>query len=202
MWVFILKIFLQIKIILIISTEHKFQLLTESNKPSKSFRTGLYLTKVQKKDSEIDFNLLRCSTNFNGPTENFKKIDEEIVDKVNNISRYFFKDSHSLNHVLAQIYENVKNDNGKEKKAKIKEHSDKTKDMPTNGLIAFCTFYKDLSQNPSRIVDISQKSKDPLKISDSVLTQIRFRLKKCVSDNNLKDFNVILYPNSVFILTK
>ena len=35
----------------------------------------------------------------------------------------------------------VKDSKEKEKKAKIKAHSDKTKDMPRNCLIAFCTFY-------------------------------------------------------------
>ena len=63
---------------------------------------------------------------------------------------YFFESVVKFNHVLAQIYENkiIEKDNKKlERKAKIKEHSDKTKDMHRNALIAFCTFYKDCSNN-------------------------------------------------------
>ena len=53
----------------------------------------------------------------------------------------------SLNHVLAQIYYNKSaTEDQKQTKAKIKAHSDKTKDMPTNGLMAFCTFYDNLNK--------------------------------------------------------
>jgi len=65
-----------------------------------------------------------------------------------------------LNHVLAQVYHNTAASTGaggveghvstKEKKARIKSHSDKTKDMPVNGVMAVCTFYSD---------DIAQKAK-------------------------------------------
>lgn len=85
---------------------------------------------------------MRCSTNLDGPTENFRQTDIEIVNAVNGVRAKFFEDSASLNHVLAQTYHNVKNDEGKSKKAKISRHSDKTKDMPDNGLLAFCTFYQ------------------------------------------------------------
>src|SRR4029079_302177 len=88
-----------------------------------------------------------------------------------------------------------------EKKAKIKKHSDKTKDMPLNGLIVFCTFYKDHLNNKN-----IQKSKndafDYCYKDTSVLTRLRFELKKTVNNSNLKrKFDVILYPNSVFIMS-
>lgn len=47
--------------------EHKFQNLTESNKQSSAFRTGLYLSEVTiSNDEKMYFNLLRCSSNFSG----------------------------------------------------------------------------------------------------------------------------------------
>jgi hypothetical protein len=181
----------------LITSEHKFQTLTESNKASNAFRTGIYLTKVDEINNgdgngEIKFNLLRCSTNLNGPTDNFRDTDNEIINKVNKMAEYFFKEKTDLNHVLAQVYENkiIINSNNKtvEKKAKIKDHSDKTKDMPRNGLIAFCTFYK---KNPNNN-----------KIEETALTRLRFRLKSMVTDKNLKNvFDVVLHPNSVFIIS-
>jgi len=190
----------------LIEAEHKFQNLTESNKPGQAFRTGIYLTKVEEQNDEVKFKLLRCSSNFSGPTDNFRSTDNEVVSQVNGISRFFFAEKTELNHVLAQIYENhvVESDDKrteKEKKAKIKKHSDKTKDMPRNGLMAFCTFYKDYSNDKN-----IQKSKtDPFDYcykDVSVLTTLRFELKNTVNDPNLKrKFDVTLYPNSVFIMS-
>ena len=55
-----------------IKTKHKFQSLTESNKPNNAFRKGIYLTEVTGGPSHcLSFHLLRCSSNFSGPTENF-----------------------------------------------------------------------------------------------------------------------------------
>jgi uncharacterized C2H2 Zn-finger protein len=172
----------------LLTKEHNFQSLTESNKGSSAFRTGIYITKVMKDNNDLKFKLLRCSSNFDGPTDNFRNTDIEIVSKVNFISKYYFKESAELNHVLAQVYQNhvQKNNVGldKEKKAKIKEHSDKTKDMSSNGLLAFCTFYKENK-----------------KYDDTALTKLRFRMKDDVdNDNFVGKFDVILYPNSVFLV--
>src|SRR5687767_12046284 len=46
-----------------ITSEHTFQSLTESSKPSKAHRTGNYLTPVSREGDELRFHLLRCSTN-------------------------------------------------------------------------------------------------------------------------------------------
>jgi hypothetical protein len=197
--------------------EHKFQSLTESNKKDNAFRKGIYLTSVENNDNKIDdektdeikFKLLRCSTNLSGPTDNFRETDNEIINKVNSVSQHFFENSFELNHVLAQTYHNTKRQDGvqKEKKAKISEHSDKTKDMPKNGLIAFCSFYKDYSNDKfddSGLTNI-KKARDQYdyfyKQKTSILTKLRFRLKKEVTDENMeKKFDVILYPNSVFLI--
>jgi hypothetical protein len=175
-----------------VKSVHNFLELTESNKPHSAFRKGIYLTKVRKDSKGIRFNLLRCSTNMKGPSEIFKNIDDAIVNEVNYIASLFFEKRVSMNHVLAQIYENgIVND--KEKKAKIKEHSDKTKDMPRSGLIAFCTFYKDL-KGKRKSFDVTYKDA-------SVLTKLRFRLKDPLNHPELeKKFDVVLYPNSVFII--
>ncbi|AYV86588.1 MAG: hypothetical protein Sylvanvirus4_2 [Sylvanvirus sp.] len=211
----------------LVSHEHEFQSLTESDKPSDALRTGIYLTKiVEEVKEELKLNLLRCSSNLRGPTGNFKEIDVDIVNQVNTLSSLFFKHSSPLNHVLAQVYENKlftkSNDSSSiardssvssvssllvEKKAKIKEHSDKSKDMNRNGLIAFCTFYKSKSQ----VNDVPNNIQGNVSEEDifdyrykkvTVLTKLRFRLKKTVTDTTLKkQFDIVLYPDSVFIIS-
>jgi hypothetical protein len=182
--------------------EHKFQTLSESNKPTNAYRKGIYLSKVgdtynelKEPNDELEFNLLRCSTNLDGPTENFREPDYEIINKVNNVASFFFEQKVELNHVLAQIYANVKQEDGHEKKAKIKEHSDKTKDMPKNALIAFCTFYKDYSSD-----EYLDKFKGKPDSKRSPLTKLRFRLKR-PTESLVDSFDVILYPNSVFLMS-
>lgn len=187
---------------------HTFSGLTESNKPfGNSFRKGVYLTKVDKTESgEYHFNLLRCSTNFRTPTENFKSIDNMIVEKVNKLSHPNFPGSFEMNHVLAQMYINTYEDN-KEKKGKISVHSDKTKDMPSNGLMGFCSFYKNyingtfVNMHPN----VRQSTTDPYDYcynDISVLTKLRFRLKQTATDPTLvPQFDVVLYPNSVFVIS-
>ncbi len=184
--------------------EHNFQELTESNKPSNSYRKGIYLCNVKEENNRINFNLLRCSTNLNGPTENFKSIDNNIINKVNNISEYFFEQKVDLNHVLAQIYNNHKNMGifgNEERKAKIKAHSDKTKDMPTNAIMAFCTFYK-TTENNEKIKKSNINNYDLCYNDTSIYTCLRFKLKKMVNNENLtKQFDITLYPNSVFLMS-
>lgn len=63
---------------------------------------------------------------------------------------------------------------------------DKTKDMPTNGLMAFCTFYKD-SEKYTNV---------------NSYTKLKFRLKDCVKDEKYaKMFNVVLYPHFAFFMS-
>lgn len=173
----------------LIEREHKFQSLTDSNKPNNAFRKGIYLTHVTKEDDDdiIRFRLLRCSSNFDGSTDNFRKTDLEILNKVNNVRKELYKDSAEFNHVLAQIYYNHKNEEGKDRKAKIKKHSDKTKDMPENALMAFCTFYKDLNNFDSD--------------NPEIYTKLRFRQKDDYNENEESNkFDIVLYPNSLFII--
>lgn len=183
-----------------VTEQHQFQSLTESNKGNSAYRTGIYLTNVEEDNGETRFNLLRCSTNFDGPTDNFRDADNEIVNNVNSISKHFFKENVNLNHVLAQVYNNSV-DGVKQRKAKIKEHSDKTKDMPRNALMAFCTFYK----NDKFGKEFKRSTDDPYDYcfkNTSVLTRLRFRLKESVQDQNLvKQFDLTLYPNSVFLMS-
>lgn len=209
----------------IIKKSHEFQTLTDSNKPSNAFRKGIYLSNVEVKSQintnntnntensdEYYFNLLRCSSNFEGPTDCFSEIDQQIITGVNIISKYFFSNPANLNHVLAQIYTNVQTDtitqtnknSVKEKKAKIKEHSDKTKDMHKNGLMAFCSFYD--FNNISKIVKTQGSASsdffDVVYNNQSVLTQMKFKLKNPSSHPDLTPhFNITLYPNSVFIMS-
>lgn len=174
----------------LITQNHDFQFLTESNKSGHAMRKGIYITPVS---DDYKFKLLRCSSNFDGPTDNFRQVDYDIVNKANSISRFFFKNQVEMNHVLAQIYTNSKHT---EKKAKIKAHSDKTKDMPKDGIMAFCTFYqKDELSKPF----LKQKQYDYLYKNGTALTTLRFRLKD--KKLNLKSkFDVVLYPNSMFLM--
>ncbi|WP_028889681.1 hypothetical protein [Tenacibaculum ovolyticum] len=185
-----------------IESEHKFQNLTESNKQSTALRKGIYLSNVikQKKDKteSLHFHLLRCSSNLTGPTDNFRPTDNQIIDSLNKAIKFDFEKETKLNHVLAQIYLNKKNElNSKEVKAKIGAHSDKTKDMAQEGLITFCTFYDKINfeyLSPSKTDKFDWVYK-----KNSGFTRLLFKLKTTVNDNSLiKEFSVTLYPNSVF----
>jgi len=107
-----------IKLPKLINSQHKFQELTESNKEGISYRSGIYLSNVEKKGEDYHFNLLRCSTNLKGPTDNFRETDIEIINKVNKTAEIYFENGAKLNHVLAQVYQNSIVD-GDEKKLKL-----------------------------------------------------------------------------------
>lgn len=188
-----------------IQAEHEFQNLTESTKDSFALRKGIYLTNVErnKNNGELLFHLLRCSSNLCGPTDNFRETDKTVVNMVNEMLPKFFNQQVQVNHVLAQIYYNVKKeDSAKEKKASIKAHSDKTKDMPPNGVIAFATFY-----DSSSIVDkehLSAKNNYDVvyKGKKSIFTEMEFVLKDPAANPTLEEkFRVTLYPNSLFVIS-
>ncbi|HAS39207.1 MAG TPA: hypothetical protein DCS93_01950 [Microscillaceae bacterium] len=189
-----------------IKTEHVFQHLTESTKQSKALRKGIYLTEVSKQataenQEALHYYLLRCSSNLTGPTDNFRTTDQKIMSALNEAAAQVFEQETTLNHVLAQIYENKKNvgPKGKEKKAKITAHSDKTKDMPKEGLIVFCTFYD--QANFDQLKPSETDRYDWCHKHKSGLTSLHFKLKGSVEDTSLvKEFSVTLYPNSVFFI--
>ncbi|MGU3375716.1 hypothetical protein [Chryseobacterium sp. M5A1_1a] len=189
-----------------IKSEHDFQELTESNKESKALRKGIYLSKVIKDTTEdgkdtFHYNLLRCSSNLTGPTDNFRDTDTKIINLLNKCAQESFENKTEFNHALVQIYENKKKtvDSEKEVKAKIKAHSDKTKDMPKEGLIAFCTFYDD--SNREQLKPSTTDRFDWCYKQTSALTRLHFKLKKTVDDDSLeKEFSVTLYPNSAFLI--
>ncbi len=218
----------------LIRREHAFYSLTEANKPGQAFRKGIYLSRVTgKEDDELRYHFLRCSSNLDGATDNFRDTDEEIVNKVNSVAKRMFEQPTTLNHVLAQVYENTPD--GK-KKARIKAHSDKTKDMPIHGLIAFCSFYDSFYNDEFHLtkdddVDYAHHVRREADGFDylyrqgaSVLPRLRFRLKQSQEgivvphDLHLPDeksgggdvqaslslpnqFDVVLYPNSVFLIS-
>ena len=144
---------------------------------------------------------MRCSSNLTGPTDNFRKTDHEIINTINEAIKYTFEKETKVNHVLAQIYENKKKEDGsaREIKSKIKAHSDKTKDMPKEGVIVFCTFY-----NNPKFESLNQPKTDRFDWvykNTSALTRLYFKLKSTVTDETLqKQFSITLYPNSVFII--
>lgn len=188
-----------------IQREHEFQHLTESTKQSKALRTGIYLTDVAREVDERDrevlhYRLLRCSSNLTGPTDNLRETDRMIMRRINDAASDMFEQETCLNHVLAQIYENTRDDDerGRERKAKISAHSDKTKDMREDGLIAFCTFY-----DPAGFTHLEPSESDPRdwcykKMSG--LTRLHFKRKPNVEETLVESFEVTLYPNSVFII--
>jgi len=177
---------------------HDFQELTESTKPAKARRKGIYLSPVTSTPDGLRFQLLRCSTNLSGPTESFKPHDWHIVNAANDVADRLFDGHAKLNHVLAQVYRNTPaTTDAKQKKAAIKAHADKTKDMPTDGIMAFCTFYDDVR-------GFGPVANDPYDLAhqgQSVLTRLVFRRKLDVDDDTLPPtFSVALYPNSVFFM--
>ncbi|MGW0434833.1 hypothetical protein ACWDV4_20130 [Micromonospora sp. NPDC003197] len=184
-----------------ICAEHSFQSLTESTKPGTAHRTGIYLTPVTRDSGELHFRLLRCSTNLSGPTENFRATDTGIVDALNREAAFVFRNQASLNHVLAQIYHNTPTTaERKQSKAKISAHADKTKDMPVNGIMAFCTFYGQLD----KLRPLTEDAFDYGLNGVSGLTKLRFRLKepaeKRAGHQFPSQFTLTLYPNSVFFM--
>ncbi|NDU76805.1 hypothetical protein GWI34_29880 [Actinomadura sp. DSM 109109] len=181
--------------------EHEFQSLTESTKPGKAHRRGIYLTPVVEEGDALHFRLLRCSTNLSGPTENFGPADTRIVDALNREAAVVFRGQAPLNHVLAQIYHNTRaSAESKQSKAKISSHADKTKDMPVNGIMAFCTFYDGLD----RLQPLKGKAFDYGVRGVSGLTKLRFRLKDSVKASGgpglPSQFELTLYPGSVFFM--
>ena len=175
-----------------ITSEHKFQTLTQHKKTGRAYRTGIYLTPIREEKKDLYFHLLRCSTNFGpeGPTDNFRDTDDYVVGEVNKLARAFFQQPVKFNHVLAQVYHNQRvllHGKMKPRKAAISEHSDKTKDMPANALMAFVSFYEEEGGET---------------YPDSAFTRLRFRLKGCVKDPSYtKQFDITLYPNSVFMMS-
>ena len=181
--------------------DHVPQLLSESDKGDVAYRKGIYLSDVTE---DGRFWLLRCSSNLRGPTDNFSPTDRMIIARVNETAQAFFPGSALLNHVLAQVYHNHSL-NGKQRRAKIARHSDKTKDMPVNGLMAFCTFY-DWTNVPNRKmykVDPNDHYNILYKHS-TALTILRFIPKSGVDVGvgvgDQKQIDVLLYPNSVFLM--
>jgi hypothetical protein len=123
------------------------------------------------------------------------------MEGLNNAASEVFEIAPRLNHVLAQIYENRSRENGtsKEYKAKIKAHSDKTKDMSKDGIIAFTTFYDRIDEDQLRRSD--KDMFDWCYKATSGLTRLQFKLKNTVTDESLiKEFSITLYPNSVFMI--
>ncbi|MFE1320220.1 hypothetical protein [Kitasatospora phosalacinea] len=191
-----------------ISTEHAFQSLTESTKPGTAHRSGIYLTPVTADGAELHFRLLRCSTNLSGPTEGFRATDTRIVDALNREAATVLRGHAPLNHVLAQIYHNTPATAGrKQSKARISAHADKTKDMPANGLMAFCTFYDHrLDALPPLPADPDDRGLNGV----SALTRLHFRRKEQPQQPEHPvepaaaalpaRFTVTLHPGSVLFL--
>ncbi len=184
-----------------IRAEHTFQSLTESTKPGTAHRSGIYLTPVTRNGDELHFRLLRCSTNLSGPTESFRPTDTRIVEALNREAATVFRNQAPLNHVLAQIYHNTPATAGrKQSKAKISAHADKTKDMPVNGIMAFCTFYDRLD----KLQPLAEDAFDHGVKSASGLTRLHFRLKEPAGERDgaalPPQFTLTLYPGSVFFM--
>ncbi|MFI1720606.1 hypothetical protein [Streptomyces sp. NPDC020489] len=184
-----------------IRAEHAFQSLTESTKPGTARRSGIYLTPVTRDGGELHFRLLRCSTNLSGPTEGFGPTDAHIVEELNREADAVFRDHAPLNHVLAQIYHNTRaTAERRQSKAKISAHADKTKDMPVNGVMAFCTFYDRLDG----MEPLDEDAFDHGVRGVSGLTRLHFRLKEGAEEREGKalpaHFTLTLHPGSVFFM--
>ncbi len=183
----------------LVTSEHVFQSLTESTKPSAAHRTGIYLTPVEPRGDELHFRLLRCSTNLAGPTENFRASDRELVSALNAEARHIFDAYAPLNHVLAQAYHNTPaRPDRRQTKARISAHADKTKDMPADGVMAFCTFY----DSTDKLSALAGDPFDRRYKGASGLTRLRFRRKEsAVADASMPEqFTVTLYPHSAFFM--
>lgn len=205
-----------------VSTDHQFQNLTEGNKDGVAYRTGIYITSVTQIGTGLKFFLLRCSSNFTGGTDNFTDTDEKIINKTQEFADGISFSKVKLNHVLAQIYWNNQGDfqtdsksqqnQQNDKKAVIKAHSDKTKDMPRNALMAFASFYKDYKNCRFEHLEkfgVHRSKTNPFDFvykETSVLTTLQFVMKKEANEDPEYDefprkFTIPLYPNSLFIMS-
>lgn len=177
-----------------IQSAHTLQDLRESDKEGVSFRKGIYLSDVDYfTNGDLMFNVLRCSTNLDGPTDRFTCVDKVLLEALNTASHNCFDNAATINHVLLQRYENKNN-----KKAAIKEHSDKSEDMPSNAVMAFVTTYDPSTMPP----EAKQEGNDWKYKKTSVLTRLQFRLKEGVTPTkDMPDaFDVLLYPDSVLFI--
>ncbi|MFF4582525.1 hypothetical protein [Streptomyces sp. NPDC001389] len=184
-----------------IRAEHAFQSLTESTKPGTARRSGIYLTPVTREGDALHFRLLRCSTNLSGPTEGFRPTDTHIVEALNREAATVFRDQAPLNHVLAQVYPNTRaTAERRQSKARISAHADKTKDMPANGVMAFCTFYDRLDG----LQPLADDAFDHGVRGVSGLTRLHFRLKEPAAERHAvalpATFTVTLHPGSVLFV--
>lgn len=175
---------------------HTTQTLTESDKGDVAYRKGVYLSEVT---DDYQFKLLRCSSNLFGPTESFSRMDRDIIAKLNVTNKELYKDGAELNHVLAQVYHNYSID-GRERRAKIARHSDKTKDMSDNGLIVFCTFYDSLHIISKRFKPDPNDKYNILYKNTTALTTLRFIQKEGAVSERPKCIDVLLYPNSALFM--
>lgn len=179
----------------LISKEHEFQTLMESSKEINHVKKGVHITKVEELNpGELKFRIIRNTTNLIGPTENLRKVDNEIIDSLNNMGKIFFERQFELNHSYAQLI-----DNEHEQKAKREFQSDPTKDIPRNGVFAICTFYKD----DPKFKNLLKSRADPYFYNynhnkTTAFAKIRFKLKPMVEEISfMQEFDVVLYPNSV-----
>jgi hypothetical protein len=165
-----------------ITVDHQFR---TSNKPGISHRSGIYLSRVKETETSIVYNIMRCSTTFKAPTDAFTDTDECIVQEANRHLNHCIHQCSDFNHVLAQLYTNTIVD-GRQIKAKLPAHSDKTEDMPVHAAIGFATFY-----------DLSNR-KDEYDYNNNELARMQFLSKTCKT--RMKTIEVLLEPNSLLII--
>lgn len=147
-----------------INNNHNLNDLCLTDNTTLSKRKGVYITKVNQENKT--FHLLRCSTNLSGPSEDCYDFDDIIINKVNELIKQEFPECENSNHVLAQVYY---------ERSKIKSHSDKTKDMPKNSTIAFCSFYKDINHSSNRNPDDVAKIRFKHKITNEKIDYILYQ---------------------------
>ena len=164
------------------------------------FGIPIHLTPVENGAHGLKFRLLRCSSSLNCLTDNFRQVDYDVVGQVNQAQQELYQQTVQLNHVLAQVCDDTVVIHGQghgpqvlRRKPRTRSHSAKTRDMPKNGLIAFCSFYH------------GSCASDPYDrvINDiSLYPQLRFKLKPGQSYPGLqKRFEVTLYPHSLLIMS-
>jgi hypothetical protein len=123
-------------------------------------------------------------------------VDDLILGKVNTLVAHNFQDPAPVDHVLAQVYDN-RLVGPRHRKARISLHSDKTKDMPQNGVMAFVTAYS----FPAN-VGFTRKAFDVLHHETSTLTTLHWKLKPGVAETPATpgQVSVTLYPGSVLVV--
>lgn len=194
-----------------VTKAHNWQHLTVHNNKSDAHRLGTYLCEVKDNgNGEYDYLLMRCSTNFRGPTQCFQDVDRFLLRRATQLLQPYFKQQVKLNHILAQMYVNGQT------KAGISRHADKDEDfekdeksgkVASHCMIVFISLYEGYVNGTFPKLKLERSREDHFdfvygKGGETALTGLEFNRKQQLEfpEHTPHSFVVRLPPNSVLAI--